>query len=333
MERRIRDQHIAMVLDKVWNQYSENIKLEAIVSMAMAEQSTQETINKKVNNKLAAINAEIAMINPKYNENSKKYDITKAEILDVLTNYEEALKNFSKSYDEEIQKLILAKVELEAIKLGLLIKDEYLEERTEIRTDVKKSISEKVSNTLKNIMFKIAGKDKKEQFDVTNYYNVADAIELEKHVKNKVDEKLEKTKESAKANDKYKLEIDEKIKEIEKLIEDKNQEKVQKIINCMESKEKWIAVDTRKPKIYSRAKTFILARINTPKMVHSKVIAPMNKLITEFKAENIELLEGKVLEIDSLKKEIRKIKQKIDKDYKEYRDSNLEKVKEAHANT
>jgi len=80
VDRKVKEQYIAMVLDKVWRKYSDNIILQAIVGYAYCEKSTQETINKKVNNRLEAINAEIKAINPNYNETLKKYDVTKAEI-------------------------------------------------------------------------------------------------------------------------------------------------------------------------------------------------------------------------------------------------------------
>ena len=149
MDRKVKEQYIAMVLDKIWRKYSENIITQAMTDFALCDKLTCETINKKINNRLASINTQILAINPHYNEILKKYDVTKVEILDSLTLYEDTLNKYSSIYDEKIQKLLIKRVELETKKIGLLLKDEYLEEKTELRIDTNKNITNKISNALK----------------------------------------------------------------------------------------------------------------------------------------------------------------------------------------
>lgn len=103
-----------MVLKGVYERTSEGIDLDAMVNRALTEKITSETINQKVNSQMNAITIGIKNINPRFDEKSKNYDITKAAILDTLTNYESALVELSEFYDRKIEQLILRKVELES---------------------------------------------------------------------------------------------------------------------------------------------------------------------------------------------------------------------------
>ena len=114
MEKVENDAYVAMVLKGVFERTSEGIDLDAMVNRALTEKITSETINQKVNSQMNAITIGIRNINPRFDEKSKNYDITKAAILDSLTNYEAALVELSEFYDRKIEQLILRKVELEA---------------------------------------------------------------------------------------------------------------------------------------------------------------------------------------------------------------------------
>lgn len=114
MEKVENDAYVAMVLKGVYERTSEGIQLDAMVNRALTDKITSETINQKVNSQMNAISVGIKNINPKFNEKSKNYDITKAAILEALTNYEAALVELSEFYDGKIEQLILRKVELES---------------------------------------------------------------------------------------------------------------------------------------------------------------------------------------------------------------------------
>jgi hypothetical protein len=114
MEKVENDAYVAMVLEGVYERTSEEIQLDAVINRALTDRITSETINQKVNAQMNAISVGIRNINPKFNEKSKNYDITKAAILDTLTNYESALVELSEFYDGKIEQLILRKVELES---------------------------------------------------------------------------------------------------------------------------------------------------------------------------------------------------------------------------
>jgi hypothetical protein len=333
MDRKVKEQYIAMVLDKVWRNYSENIIIQAIVDMSYCTKSSQELVSKKVNNRLAEINSQILAINPHYNENLKKYDVTKVEILDSLTRYEDTLNRYSSIYDEKIQKLLIKRVELESRRIGLLLKDEYLEEKTELRVDTNKTITNKITNALKNIMNKISSKPSKpteqKQIDVSIYNDAMDVAEYQNTVQKQVEEKLEHVKKHSKENSKEQFKIEEKIKQIVDEIARLNKEKEELIIKAMESTEKWIAIANVRPALHIRVKNFFVARFNTAKVVHNKIIVPFNDLIKNFENSELSEVNIKLLEMDSFKKQIENTKSRIEKDYKKYRDLNLDKVKQA----
>lgn len=295
MDKRINEQYISMVLDKIWKQNSENIQMEAIVNRALTDKISTETINTKVNSKLNAISVEIKNINPKYNENSKNYDSTKADILDALTNYETALIELSDFYDEKIEQLILRKVELDTRKLGLLMKDEVLLEKTEKKVDEKENITSKVSKGVKRIVEKINFKNQnkeKEYIDVSLYNKVQDIADIKQEVNQKMENRVQKAKEDSSKNSNQIQKIDEQIKNINLEIKKVNEKKQQNLMNAMEIGDKWIAVNLKRPKAFTKIKRFFMSKFNTTKLIHKNVITPLNNLVKEFRETELANVKG-----------------------------------------
>lgn len=295
MDKRINEQYISMVLDKIWKQNSENIQMEAIVNRALTDKISTETINTKVNSKLNAISVEIKNINPKYNENSKNYDSTKADILDALTNYETALMELSDFYDEKIEQLILKKVELDTQKLGLLMKDEILLEKTEKKVDEKEKLTSKVSKSVKGIVEKINFKNQnkeKEYIDVSLYNKVQDIADIKQEVNQKMESRVKKAKEDSSKNSNQIQKIDEQIKNIDLEIKKVNEKKQQNLMNAMEIGDKWIAVNLKRPKAFTKIKRFFMSKFNTTKLIHKNVITPLNNLVKEFRETELANVKG-----------------------------------------
>ncbi len=295
MDKRINEQYISMVLDKIWKQNSENIQMEAIVNRALTDKISTETINTKVNSKLNAISVEIKNINPKYNENSKNYDSTKADILDALTNYETALMELSDFYDEKIEQLILKKVELDTQKLGLLMKDEILLEKTEKKVDEKENLTSKVSKGVKGIVEKINFKNQnkeKEYIDVSLYNKVQDIADIKQEVNQKMENRVKKAKEDSSKNSTQIQKIDEQIKNIDLEIKKVNEKKQQNLMNAMEMGDKWIAVNLKRPKAFTKIKRFFMSKFNTTKLIHKNVITPLNNLVKEFRETELANVKG-----------------------------------------
>lgn len=295
MDKRINEQYISMVLDKIWKQNSENIQMEAIVNRALTDKISTETINTKVNSKLNAISVEIKNINPKYNENSKNYDSTKADILDALTNYETALMELSDFYDEKIEQLILKKVELDTQKLGLLMKDEILLEKTEKKIGEKENLTSKVSKGVKSIVEKINFKNQnkeKEYIDVSLYNKVQDIADIKQEVNQKMESRVKKAKEDSSKNSNQIQKIDEQIKNIDLEIKKVNEKKQQNLMNAMEIGDKWIAVNLKRPKAFTKIKRFFMSKFNTTKLIHKNVITPLNNLVKEFRETELANVKG-----------------------------------------
>lgn len=295
MDKRINEQYISMVLDKIWKQNSENIQMEAIVNRALTDKISTETINTKVNSKLNAISVEIKNINPKYNENSKNYDSTKADILDALTNYETALMELSDFYDEKIEQLILKKVELDTQKLGLLMKDEILLEKTEKKVGEKENLTSKVSKGVKSIVEKINFKNQnkeKEYIDVSLYNKVKDIADIKQEVNQKMESRVKKAKEDSSKNSNQIQKIDEQIKNINLEIKKVNEKKQQNLMNAMEIGDKWIAVNLKRPKAFTKIKRFFMSKFNTTKLIHKNVITPLNNLVKEFRETELANVKG-----------------------------------------
>ena len=295
MDKRINEQYISMVLDKIWKQNSENIQMEAIVNRALTDKISTETINTKVNSKLNAISVEIKNINPKYNENSKNYDSTKADILDALTNYETALMELSDFYDEKIEQLILKKVELDTQKLGLLMKDEILLEKTEKKIGEKENLTSKVSKGVKSIVEKINFKNQnkeKEYIDVSLYNKVQDIADIKQEVNQKMESRVKKAKEDSSKNSNQIQKIDEQIKNIDLEIKKVNEKKQQNLMNAMEIGDKWIAVNLKRPKAFTKIKRFFMSKFNKKKLIHKNVITPLNNLVKEFRETELANVKG-----------------------------------------
>lgn len=295
MDRNVNEQYISMVLERIWNKNSENIQMEAIVNRALTDKISTETINTKVNSKLNAITLEIKNINPKYNENSKNYDTTKAEILDALTNYETALIELSDFYDEKIEQLILKKVELDTKKLGLLMKDEILVQKTERKVDEKKNITLKISEGVKSFFEKISVKNQnkdKDYIDVSLFNKAQDMQDIEQEVDEKLEKNVKKVKEDSNKNAELVKSLEKEIKLIDEEINKINERKYQSLMNAMEIGEKWIAVNVKRPKAFGKIKRFFMSKFNTTKLIHKNVINPLNNLVKEFRETELANVKG-----------------------------------------
>jgi hypothetical protein len=143
MDEKITEEYASLALKRFYDTATDDIQMSALVNRALIDKVSTETINQKVNNQLNSIQASMYRINPKFNEKSKHYDIIKKEILDVLTEYEVALTEFSDYYDIKLEEMLLKKVELESHLVGKIFKEEGF------KTDESNRNKEKQSDRLK----------------------------------------------------------------------------------------------------------------------------------------------------------------------------------------
>ena len=242
MDKVENDAYVAMALKGVYERTSEGISIDAMVNRALTDKITSETINQKVNSQMNAITVGIKNINPKFNENSKNYDITKAAILDTLTNYEAALVELSEFYDGKIEQLILRKVELESHLLGSIVKDEYLikkEEEKKIQKDNDK-VKRNISTAFKNMIEKLGNKKKQNEIDATLISKAKDAQDIEFEIDEQLSARIEKTKEEETQNKDRIAKVEKEIFLINDEIKTLNERKKQNLLDAMEVGEKWV---------------------------------------------------------------------------------------------
>lgn len=278
-------------LKKIYDKSTEDIKMSAVIHRALIDKKTSEAINKKVNSEFNSIQAGIYAINSKFNENSKNYADVKKEILNVLTEYEGALIEYSNSYDERIEKLISKRVELESHLIGRIFNEENIKaeklfkEKEQQKGNVKKSLGESFKNFLSKLR-------PEKELDVHMISRMQDNKEIGEDEEKNLVKKIEKLEEENKLNTVEMLSIEKQILKLNNEIDKINEEKVLALESAMETKEKWMVVPTvRRPQVFSKVKKFFASKLNPTKMVMKTVILPLKLRIQEFK--NSELSEIK----------------------------------------
>ncbi|MFG6319268.1 MAG: hypothetical protein K1W33_05355 [Clostridia bacterium] len=294
MDKVENDAYVAMALKGVYERTSEGISIDAMVNRALTDKITSETINQKVNSQMNAITVGIKNINPKFNENSKNYDITKAAILDTLTNYEAALVELSEFYDGKIEQLILRKVELESHLLGSIVKDEYLikkEEEKKMQKDNDK-VKRNISTAFKNMIEKLGNKKKQNEIDATLISKAKDAQDIEFEIDEQLSARIEKTKEEETQNKDRIAKVEKEIFLINDEIKRINERKKQNLLDAMEVGEKWVTTTIKKPKTFSRITRFFVSKFNTPKIIIKTIIEPLNGRIEDFVNNELANVKG-----------------------------------------
>ena len=281
------DKEVCMELSKLYDETENSIKTEAKVKRAYIDKVSEDVIQEKVDNELNLIKNEIHRINPKFNENSKDFDKTKALVSETLANYEEALISLSAFYDEKIQKLILKKVELEASLIGAILNEEYLyglildAENLQKDDKVKSSVKENIKFTINKLLSR---KKEKKVADPQLISKLMDSQDIILDLENTTVGKLEETTEEKIKNKETIAGIEEEILSVCDEIERINERKKKSIYDAMELGENSLTTNiNKKRKIFSRIVTFFTSRINTSKVIESNVVDPLKLRIESFK--------------------------------------------------
>ena len=286
---------ITVNLYDLYTKTEDRIKSNAIVSMAYIDKVSADTISKKVDNQLASIKYAIYQINSKFSENSKNFSSTKEEITKTLSNYEQALKELSEFYDGKIEQLILKKVELEAGLIGSILNDKYLSNKI-LKKNTQKA-NDKTKNSLKeNIKLAIERiknrKNAKNQVDIMAVSKLMDSQDVAREIEEKNSNRIEKTIEEKKKNKEYIANTEKEISLITKEIERLNTQKEKAIYDAMESQEKNLSNNIRKPKIFNKITRFFVSKFNTAKVVQNTIINPLNIKIDNFRINELANMKG-----------------------------------------
>lgn len=279
-------------LKKFCNLATENIKMSAIINRALTDKKSVDIINKKVSAEYNAIQAGIYNINSNFNENSKKYAEIKQEILNILTEYEAVLTEYSKYYDLKIEKLITQKAELESHLVGKIFTEEELKTEKFFKEKEKGKLKKSLTEGFKKILDKFRGEKDKKNIDVQMISKMQDNIDINLEDDAAIDKKLVNLDEFDNNNSTEITNIENKIEKINEEINRLNEEKIEALKNAMESKDKWIVISTiKKPKVFTKVKRFLASRFNPSKIVMKNVIEPLKLRIQNFK--NNELINVK----------------------------------------
>ncbi|MBR1539936.1 MAG: hypothetical protein IJ629_01965 [Clostridia bacterium] len=289
------EEYANLALKRFYDTATNNIQTSALVNRALADKISTETINQKVNNQLNSIYTSMTRINPKFNETSKNYGIIKQDILDVLTDYELALTELSDYYDNQLEELILKKVELESNLVGKVFREENIKKDENIRIKFKDKDMLKMSfsERAKNIAEKVSAKKQtNSSIDFTDIRKLQELNDLEVEQTNRLDKKILKLQERDKTNQAEIVGLENEIKKVSKQIKEINEKKRLGLEAAMETREKWISVTLRKPSVWNRTKSFFSNRFSTAKVVSKTVIAPLKMKVKEFRVNELEGLKG-----------------------------------------
>lgn len=255
MRIKTNDKYASIVLKNRYENVKNEITLTAILNRVYAQKISNETIQTKVSNQLHSIETSINRINPKFSEKSKNYDKIKEQIMDILNQFELNLRQFCEVSDNEIQEIILKKVELEYKVLMAIINTEYFERREKNESKAKQR--NKINQNMKNSL-----------------------------------EKLEK-----------------EVRKMTQRISELNEQKVKKIFDAMETENKSISTQIRKPRTIKKITKFFSNRFNTYNVIVKSVLDPIGHRIDEFKINELEKVDFQNQEFD-LKEMEEKIKEK-----------------------
>lgn len=295
MEENISEEYATLALKRFYDNATDNIQMSALVNRALVDKVSTETINQKVNNQLNSIHASMYRINPKFNETSKNYGFVKQEILDVLTDYEKVLTEYSDFYDNQLEELILKKLELESHLVGKIFKEEALKysenKNTKIKENnkIKISFSQKAKSAFEKFSFR---KNEEKIVNVQDINRLQDCIDLESEESERIDKNISKLQEINKTNMSEIVGIENEIAKLTMEIQDMNNKKKNGLENAMETREKWISITLRKPSVFTKAKSYFANKFTTTKVITRTVIAPLKIKINEFRLKELKELKG-----------------------------------------
>lgn len=295
MKRKTNEERILINEDKYYKKVTQDIRSVAILCRVYGYKTSEEMLNIKVKNQLNAINYSINQINPKFVDKSKKYEKISNEILDTMNHYENNLAILCNYYDDRIEQLLFEKVELEnKIIVNLILQNNN--EKSKI--NIKKKVVQKINTVVDKIKNKIK---KNDIVDVSIINKIKDSQDIAKEMNG-----LQK-------ENKIVIDLKKKINEVNEKIYDLNQEKEKVIMSSMESEEKGLSVEVKRPKTIKRIKTFFSNKFNTYNVIMKNVINPINQRIELFKEQK---LKNKALNEDEFKiidfeNKLKEIQQKI----------------------
>lgn len=293
MSNNANEEYAQSALKRFFDTATEDITMSATINRALADKVSKETINTKVNNQFNSIQVSMYKINPKFNEKSKHYDVIKKDILDVLTEYEATLTEYSDYFDKQIEGLLLKRVELESHLIGKVFREENFKSAENKKEKEKET--DKLKNTLvetnKKFFEIFSNKKKENDINIQDMRKLEDSLDLEQEQIQKLNKVVERIQEKNRTNMSEIAGIEKDVKNINKQIKELEEKKKLLLEEAMETKDKWISKTIKKPFSFSKITRFFSSKFNTPKMVTKTIINPLRIRISDFRTNELSAIK------------------------------------------
>ena len=277
----------------VIRELTEGIQAQINMSNGLDRKKTEVLVEDKTAKQMAAIKAGIIGISPKFSPKTRGYAGIKEKTLATTSSYESTLRDFAGLYDSKLSKLHIDLAGLYGKLIGEMANSQYLKEQVRKRKESAENSSTKVKflDRIKKAIATI-GKAKDEK-DVSAILKAQDEKEIAEELSAKQEEILTNEVDNANAEKQASsTSIDKTLQDIlsvKKHIEMIRGKKEKGIQNAMESEEKGISKNIRRPRAISRFTRFIISKINLASVVENSVLAPVSLRIAEFR--NNELVD------------------------------------------
>ena len=119
-----------------------------------------------------------------------------------------------------------------------------------------------------------------------------DSQDITREIEEKNSQRIERTIEERKNNREFIINTEKEISLVSKEIERLNKQKEKAIIDAMESEEKSVSNNIRKPKLFNKITKFFVSRFNTAKIIQNTIIAPLNLKIENFRTNELANMKG-----------------------------------------
>lgn len=154
---------------------------------------------------------------------------------------------------------------------------------------VKKSIKDNI----KAIFDKLTNrKQENKEIDSRSLENLIDGQDIELEINEKLEGRIEKSRNDKKNNKEYMEKIEKEIDLINSEIVKLNERKIKSIYDAMEVGDNQLATTIKRPKVFKKITRFFISRFNTAKVVKTNIIDPLNSRIESFKNNELADMKG-----------------------------------------
>ena len=267
-----------------------NIKDSAIVQRAYINKITMEMISDKVAKEMNAVKNGIVKIYPGFKEGTRNYIKIKNAVSLVLVNYEKNLQEIGHYYDHKIEVLILERVEVESSHFFSILAEKYFNDKVSIRNDLKNDnkVGKSIKKTIVDFIDRITKKKtEKKIMDPLLMDKIMDNQDVISEISNVDEEKYNNILDLKAQNEEDIRIFNDRISDINRKIDEYNDEKVKEIREAMEEGPKDISKDAEEQRKIGIIRRFFLIRFNLLKYVQENMIYNLENRIELFEKNEL----------------------------------------------